>query len=321
MARPWRIEYKGAFYHVMSRGNEGRPVFSDNKDRTLFLNLLGDMSERFGVGVHAWVLMGNHYHLLIQTRHPNLSKAMQWLGATYTRRYNIRHKRQGHLFQGRFKSMLVEDDYYMFRVSCYIHRNPLRAKMVKRLADYKWSSYRAYAYGDTGFSWIEKGLILSFTDRENPHQSYRKIVQEYVGEEHRLFEDMHWGMVIGTLEFAKQIKSKFRPEQPDDEIPQQKARKSEYDVDATLKQAAGILGCDIEIFRKSGRISQKDKTGRDLLLCLLWKTGALTNKEIGRYFGMTYSGVSRRIGIRRNQLKKKGEFKREFDRISALIKM
>ena len=305
----------------MSRGNEGLPVFSDDKDRFLFLNLLGSISERFDVEIHAWVLMDNHYHLLLRTRNPNLSKAMQWLGATYTRKYNIRHKRQGHLFQGRFKSMLVEDDYYMFRASCYIHRNPLRAKMVKRLADYKWSSYRTYAYGDTGYDRLQKDLILSFVDQKNPHQSYRESVQKYAGEEKFFFEDMHWGIVIGTLQFAKNIKNKFKPEQPDIEIPLQKTRKDEYDIDSILKQVAGLLKCDPEIFKKSSRISQKDKTDRDLMLCLIWSTGAYTNKEIGRYFGMTYSGISRRISLRRDQLKKDCGFKHKFDEIRALIKM
>ncbi len=193
--------------------------------------------------------------------------------------------------------------------------------MVGRLSQYKWSSYRAYAYGDREFKWLEKDLIHSFVDHKDPNRSYRNIVQEYAGEEHRFFEDIHWGIVIGTVEFAKKIKNRFKPQEPHSEVPLQKTNVSELDIESMLNQAADLLGCDTENFKKSGRISQRDKMNRDLLLCLFWETGAFTNKEIGRYFGMTYSGVSRRIGIRGSQLSKDCEFKHKFDEISALIKM
>jgi putative transposase len=121
MARPWRMEYDGAYYHVLSRGNEGRDIFYDDKDRRYFLDALGEMSERFEVEIYAFVLMSSHYHLLLQTKGSNLSRAMQWFGVTYTRRFNNRHFRSGHLFQGRFKSRLVENDAYVVELSCYIH--------------------------------------------------------------------------------------------------------------------------------------------------------------------------------------------------------
>jgi REP element-mobilizing transposase RayT len=109
-------------------------------DRSLFLRTMGEMSERFEIDVSAYVLMGNHYHLLLKTPRANLSKGMQWLGLTYTRRFNLRHCRSGHLFQGRFKSLVVENDAYLMQLSCYIHRNPIKAGIVNRLADYRWSS-------------------------------------------------------------------------------------------------------------------------------------------------------------------------------------
>ena len=147
MARAWRIEYEGALYHVLSRGNEQQDIFLDNDDRKLFLTTVGDMSERFGIDIFAYVLMDNHYHLLFRTKRANLCRSMQWFGATYTKRFNLRHNRSGHLFQGRFKNMLVQNEAYLMQLSYYIHRNPLRAAMVRRLADYRWSSYRVYAYG------------------------------------------------------------------------------------------------------------------------------------------------------------------------------
>ena len=123
MARQWRIEYKGALYHVLSRGNEKRNIVSDNHDRSLFVDILGKMCDRHAVQVYAYVLMDNHYHLLLRTTRANLSKAMQWLGVTYTRRFNLRHARNGHLFQGRFTSFLIENDSYLLRLSLYTQTN------------------------------------------------------------------------------------------------------------------------------------------------------------------------------------------------------
>ena len=137
MGRAWRIEYDGALYHILSRGNEQKDIFYDDQDRLLFLSAIGEMSERFEIDVFAYVLMDNHYHLLLKTNRANLSKSMQWLGVTYTRRSNLRHFRSGHLFQGRFNSIIVQNGAYLMRLSCYIHRNPLIAGIVKRLADYR----------------------------------------------------------------------------------------------------------------------------------------------------------------------------------------
>ena len=133
MARAWRIEYEGAFYHVLSRGNEKQDVFITDGDRNLFLATVAEMGERFEIDVFAYLLMDNHYHLLFRTNRANLCRSMQWFGATYTKRFNLRHNRSGHLFQGRFKNMLVQNDAYLLQLSYYIHRNPLRAGMVRRL--------------------------------------------------------------------------------------------------------------------------------------------------------------------------------------------
>jgi putative transposase len=160
MARQWRIEFSGAIYHVMSRGNAGQDIFRTDQDRQLFLDLLEELVERFNIEVHAYMLMGNHYHLLIKTNDANVSKAMQWFGTSYTRKFNLKNHTSGHLFQGRFKSILVENDTYLLRLSCYIHRNPLRAGIVARLVDFQWSSYRFYAYKRKAPVWLSTKTIL-----------------------------------------------------------------------------------------------------------------------------------------------------------------
>ncbi|MCF6248734.1 MAG: hypothetical protein L3J69_15465, partial [Desulfobacula sp.] len=151
--------------------------------------------------------------------------------------------------------------------------------------------------------------------------AYRIKVQRYAGEEKKIAEDIQLGLVVGTKNFAKYIKNKFIPECPDEEIPQQRTTNEEYNITGLLNSASMIIGCDVEVFKKAGRISQKDKMNRDLLVYLLWKTGAFSNKEIGSCLGMSYSGVSRRVGIRIKNIKKDKEFKQQFDRIKSLIKM
>ena len=119
MSRPWRIEYPGALYHLLSRGNQRGDIFVTEKDRSSFLDTVGEMSKRFDIDIFAYVLMDNHYHILARTRQANLKKAMQWFGTTYTQRFNGRHFRSGHLFQGRYKSIIIQNDAYLRQLSYY----------------------------------------------------------------------------------------------------------------------------------------------------------------------------------------------------------
>jgi len=150
MARPLRIEYPGAAYHVMARGNQGRAIFGDDTDRKRFVETLAEACEKTGWRIHAYVLMGNHYHLLVETPEGNLVAGMKWLQGTYTQRYNGRHKVLGHLFQGRYRAVVVDakDPQYLQVVSTYIHLNPARAGLMRigrdKLKRYRWSSYPWY---------------------------------------------------------------------------------------------------------------------------------------------------------------------------------
>jgi REP element-mobilizing transposase RayT len=206
MSRAWRIEYQGAYYHLLSRGNERRDIFINEMDRIVFLNTVGEMSERFEMDVYAYVLMDNHYHLLVRTRQANLKKAMHWFGTAYTQRYNRRHFRSGHLFQGRYKSIIVQNDAYLLQLSYYIHRNPLRAGTVKRLADYRWSSYRFYGYGRRAPDWLSSELVLShFKGEQDRHKNYREKIQQYAKEEKRLLEDLRHRLILGSKQFVEKI--------------------------------------------------------------------------------------------------------------------
>ena len=143
MSRPVRIQFEGALYHVTSRGDRREPIYEDNDDRSAFLDILGEVSETFNWICHAYCLMTNHYHLVIETPDGNLSKGMRQLNGVYTQASNRRHKRTGHLFQGRYKAILVDADAYLLELTRYVVLNPVRAGMVDEPGNWPWSSYQA----------------------------------------------------------------------------------------------------------------------------------------------------------------------------------
>ncbi len=165
MARPIRVEYAGAVYHIMGRGNQGRAICLDEGDRKMWLATLGEACGRTGWRIHAWVLMVNHFHLLLETPEANLVAGMKWLQGTYTQRYNARHRKRGHLFQGRYRAVPVETQagLYFQTVSTYIHLNPARAKLIRigeqKLLEYSWSSYPQYVSG-VGPQWLVTERVL-----------------------------------------------------------------------------------------------------------------------------------------------------------------
>jgi REP element-mobilizing transposase RayT len=322
MARAWRIEYEGALYHVLSRGNERQNIVTNDDDRKLFLATAGEMTERFEIDLFAYVLMDNHYHFLFRTNRANLSRSMQWFGATYTKRFNLRQNRSGHLFQGRFKNMLVQNDAYLLQLSYYIHRNPLRAGMVRRLADYKWSSYRAYAYGQSNPDWLNTEVLLSqFINVKDQNQAYRENIRKYSKEKQRVWEDLRHGIFVGTEKFVKKIKKRYLPDVPHAELPDQKRVIKDVNIESVLSKAAGILNCDLDLCRESTRISKSVKADRDLLIYIVWQLGVATNQEIGEKIGLTYSAVSQRVRVIKELLNKDKEIERKYRRIKSQIKI
>lgn len=321
MARPWRIQYGGAYYHVLSRGNEGRDIFFDDGDRKLFLHTLGETSDRFNIDVFAFVLMSNHYHLLLRTNLPNLSRAMQWLGLTYARRLNNRLGRHGHLFQGRFKAMLVENDAYVVELSCYVHRNPLRAGMVKRLIDYRWSSYPAYAYGKKGADWLKTDLILSYFGGRGGHKAYREKVQEYAGEEGGLWEDFRHGVILGSEGFVEDIRSSRGGIAAHKEIPQLKKVLGSIDLMGAAKEGLSLLGRKVGEYGPGHRVRGEKKEDRDLVVYALWEKGLFQNDEIGQVFGLTYSAVSHIVKEVRGRIQKDPRVGRKVKKLNSQFKM
>jgi putative transposase len=210
MARPVRVEYANAVYHLTARGNERKAIYRDDQDRTRFLETLEETRQRFGLVVHGFCLMANHYHLLAQTPRANLSAAAAWLQTTYSVRFNRRHRRSGHLFQGRFKAHLVEEDVYARELIKYIHLNPVRPRDKRKavpperkraLAVYRWSSHRAYAGRER--SAVFPGLCLDRLSyfgrtRRAAQVEYRRQIEQMFGQVvPSPWEDLRQGLVLG----------------------------------------------------------------------------------------------------------------------------
>jgi REP element-mobilizing transposase RayT len=218
MARPIRVEFPGAVYHVMARGNERRAVFRDDRDRSRFLDTLAEMVERFGARVHAYCLMPNHYHLIVETPRANLSQAPGWLQVTYTVRFNRRHRRSGHLFQGRFKAQLVEADSYAQWLVAYMHLNPVRprrrsellsAERANELDAYVWSSHRDYAgLRKKAGQWLCLDWLRYWAgDLAGARREYRRqIARMFVAGEVRCpWEQLRAGLVLGGEELWQRV--------------------------------------------------------------------------------------------------------------------
>jgi len=290
MARPLRVEYPDTFYHVLSRGVEKRVIFDDRRDFEEFLEALGLMAERFGIGIWSYVLMGNHYHLVVRTREANLSKAMQWLGLVYSSHYNRRHDRSGHLFQGRFKSFVIEEEDYLEQLILYVHRNPLRADLVGRLADYPWSSYRCLAYGRKCLPWLARREVLALWGGDE--RRFRRAVQTYSEEENDLLENLRFGLFLGGDLGFQRLRNKMK-EDVHPEKPQSRRLVRSETVEGAAERfrvALGLSESELGELRRPTR--RQERPMRDLLIYFIWRCTTLPLAEIGNYFGVTYSSVS-----------------------------
>lgn len=288
MARPLRIDQEDTFYHVLNRGNERRVIFRDDRDREGFLDRLGRCSQRFSLGVYAYVLMGNHYHLLVRTSEANLSAAIQWLGVSYSTWHNVRHRRSGHLFQGRFKSFLIAEDAYLHRLLLYLHRNPLRAKVVERLADYPWSSYRALAYGRGGPAWFDRRAVYEQLDLDA--RGFRQAVRQYDEGRDDLLSCLYYGLVLGSPAVAEELRKRLEGRR---DRPQLRALRSHGSIEKRLAEYRRRLGIKAGDYAKLLRPTRHvERPERDMLIYLLWREGGYRLEQIAERFGVGGSAIS-----------------------------
>jgi REP element-mobilizing transposase RayT len=276
MARPLRIEFPGALYHITSRGNAGQRVFRDDGDRETFLATLAWVVARFGWRCHAYCLMDNHVHLLIETPQPNLSPGMRQLNGVYTQRFNRRHRKVGHLFQGRFKAILVEKERYLLELARYIVLNPVRAKMVKTPNRYPWSSYRSML----GLTPVPPALatdwiLNQFADtRATARRRYAKFVHDGIGV------PGPWGEVkgqvlLGSEAFVERLTPQFE-KCSTREIPKRQRLVHRPSLKTLL---AGV----------------DSKTARNITMAHAYLKHGYTLSEISQAVGLHYATISRLI--------------------------
>jgi len=316
-----RVECADTFYHVLSRGNERRPVFTTDRDYAHFTELLGDFAERFDVEIWSYVLMKNHYHLIIMTHQPNLSRAMHWLGASYSMWFNVKHGRAGHLFQGRFKSFVVEEEDYLRRLILYVHRNPLRAGVADRLADYRWSSYRHLAYRTTTCPcWLRRKAVLSAFGNKPSH--FRKAVRDYCDEDDCLLENLRRGLILGSSKGIALLRRKVK-ETPHIEKPQFKAmcrNPAIEHVARRFQKTMRLSDADVQALRRPRRRAIRPE--RDLLIHLLGRRGIYSTREIALYFGVTPSAVHHAYARARALLSSQKKLERKIQKLfNSLFKM
>jgi REP element-mobilizing transposase RayT len=279
MARPLRIEYKGAFYHITARGNEKKAIFKDDRDRKKFLSLLEISHHRYNALICAYCLMNNHYHIILETPLGNLSTILHHINAGYTNYYNRRHNRVGHLFQGRYKAILVDKDAYILELSRYIHLNPVRSGIVRKPEEYIWSSYKFYIDKVKVASYLNKEMILSYSGKD-AEDKYRKFVEEGLKKKIKNpFKKVVSSTILGEDKFIEWVRDNFI-----------KSRKKIRDLPTynflirkpTLE----------EIDKKVSKIIKDKKKGRKISLYIMHKFSGAKLKDIGKLFNISESGVT-----------------------------
>ena len=277
MARPLRIEYPGALYHVTTRGNAGGRIFRSDKDREYFLDLLGFIIERFHWLCHGWCLMDNHYHLILETLEGNLSRGMRQLNGIYTQKYNWRYTKTGHIFQGRYKAIVVDKESYLLELCRYVVLNPVRAKIVKRPQDWKWSSYRSTAGRGKSAQWLTADWILAQFGRrrKRAQRLYHQFVMEGITKE-TPWKDLKGQIFLGDKEFIEECKRILDVSTDLQEIP----RSQRY---AERPVLADLLNDEI------GR----DKAQRDRAINHAHVIYGYTLKEIADHLRVHYTTVSK----------------------------
>ena len=272
MARPLRIEFPGALYHITSRGDRREPIFADDKDREKFLVTLAEVVKRFNWLCYAYCLMTNHYHLMIETPEANLSKGMRLLNGMYTQAYNRRHRQVGHLFQGRFKSILVDRDAYLVELSRYVVLNPVRAGMVKDSKSYRWSSYRATVGEVAVPTWLGADVLLAHfgKKRVDARRRYSQFVREGLRQE-SIWVDLRQQIYLGDEKFVRQMQKNSELQGDELTVPQVQRRTPPPSLDV---------------------ITGKYRSRNDAIVAA-YNSGAYSYREIAEYFGLHLATIGR----------------------------
>lgn len=321
MARPLRIEYSGALYHVISRGTEKKNIFKDSRDRIKFLELLEECCERFGIIIYCYVLMGNHYHLLLETPRGDLSKVMHWLNVSFVSFFNTRHKRSGPLLQGRYKAILVDKDNYLLELTRYIHLNPYRTGIVEDPASYRWSTYRAYLGKAKREKWVDYRTILSMFGSEpiSASKEYMHFVNQAKSKDaDNPTENLYGQLILGDKPFIDAIKYLINQDEISPEIPQHKKLTRIFDPEQIISVVEQTLFVKQEYFTKR---SYRDNTARKIAIYCMKKFTPLDNREIASFFGnLHYTSVPKQCRRFEQEMQQNSELKKTYEKVKRALK-
>ena len=321
MPRPQRIEYENAFYHVMNRGRGRKFIFHDEKYYCAFLDTLNEVHIRFDCIIHAYCLMGNHYHLLIETPHANLSRIMRHINGVYTQRYNRLKNTDGPLFRGRYKAILVEKDEYILQLTRYIHRNPIDMKkpLVENLNLYPWSSYRAYINKEKTPTWLYREFTYDVLAHKNRYKAYEQFVlQKNDDEIEEIYSKLNLPSIIGTNEFKTWVYDKLL-----DNIPAEgKTRiiKQPLTMKIIVEIIAKFYDQNVNIIcqRAAGRKSELE--ARKVAMYLCQELSGKFLKDIAIFFNLNHIGsVSYNTSTIRRKRNENKKFGKKLDKIIRLI--
>ncbi|MCK4519744.1 MAG: transposase [Candidatus Omnitrophica bacterium] len=315
MARPYRLQGEDILYHITSRGDDRKRIYISDYDYKKFLEYVSAAKDRYKFYLYAYVLMSNHYHLFIETTQPNLSRIMQYINTAYTTYYNIKRKRKGHLFQGRYKSIIVDKDSYFLELTRYIHLNPVKAKMVKSPQGYKWTSFHGYMKKE-GDGYIDKDRINIYLDMKSGR--YNEFVLEGIGKDTDPLKNVHAGFLLGSSKFIKDKLKNMKKQAEGVEISYRKDLKGQVErkdiVDAVIRYYK-------KTFEEICNDKQRPMKEKKIAIYLIKKFTGATNSAIGKIFGITYSAISKAERGIVDLIKQNKDIKKEIEYIVSTFKV
>lgn len=319
MARPLRIQYNGAFYHVTARGNEKKKIYFTNSDYEKFKDYLNKARDKYKFLLHCFVLMINHYHLVIETPCANLDAIMHYINSSYTNYVNRKMKRNGHLLQGRYKAILVDQDSYLLELSRYIHLNPVRAGLVKKPEDYPHSSYGSFIGGNQDESVCQDFILRMFVrQKQKAMQNYKNFVENAIGEKlGNPLKKVLGGVIAGENAFIKKALGQLtHVDLSNCEISNRRELRSTHGPQEIIDKISMALNVD-----RDKIVSGQIKDYRSMAIYIIKNCTGLANKEIGQVFGnLSYSGVSKVCKRFEKKCEKDKSLKRKIETIMSNVK-
>jgi REP element-mobilizing transposase RayT len=311
MARKSRIHFPGALYHVIARGNRGQKIYRDERDYELYLQFLEEYKERYRFALHAYALLPNHLHLLIEVGEIPLSRLMQTIQFRYTRNFNIKYRKFGHLFQGRYKAILCEKDAYLVELSAYIHLNGVRAGLAGDPIEYPWSSYRIYM-SEQRSELVDKDLILAqfSKKRKLAMKGYEHFVKERTCQGHvKAFYELKDQRLLGEDEFVEEVHRGLNEE-----------LSFVYDIPIRemVSEVGLVLKIPTELINSADR-NRLGALGRGVVGLIGRKLGGHTIKAVAENFNRDPVAITQGVKKVETKLREDGEFKQAIEKIEKRL--